>query len=277
MGSEELERLHQEIESLRAEVRQLRESTAKFVNGSVARDSKAQPEESRPGKGLAGELEEIEHEPERFKSFIREHPYYVAILLVIACAVAGGIYAAWRYLESYEVTSDARVVGDISPISSQVPGTVTKVLVNNDQRVQAGQPLVQLDASEYKLLVDRSRAMRDGARGRRSCPFAEQGGPGRNSLPLMATSPVMRWTRRGTWRQPHGRRWMRRLPRNTPLTPLSAGAVKVERHHRQRAGCGDSRGANRKCRRASAALPAGARHCPDRKSQDRSQFQRDPA
>jgi acetyl/propionyl-CoA carboxylase alpha subunit len=164
MGSEELERLHQEIESLRAEVRQLRESTAKFVNGSVARDSKAQPEESRPGKGLAGELEEIEHEPERFKSFIREHPYYVAILLVIACAVAGGIYAAWRYLESYEVTSDARVVGDISPISSQVPGTVTKVLVNNDQRVQAGQPLVQLDASEYKLLVDRSRAMRDGAR-----------------------------------------------------------------------------------------------------------------
>jgi biotin carboxyl carrier protein len=139
MGSEELERLHQEIESLRAEVRQLRESTAKFVNGSVARDSKAQPEESRPGKGLAGELEEIEHEPERFKSFIREHPYYVAILLVIACAVAGGIYAAWRYLESYEVTSDARVVGDISPISSQVPGTVTKVLVNNDQRVQAGQ------------------------------------------------------------------------------------------------------------------------------------------
>jgi membrane fusion protein (multidrug efflux system) len=164
MAPDELERLNQEIESLRADVRRLQQRADKSDNGSARPDDSAQPEDAGRESRWAEELDELEQEPRRLRSFIREHPYYAAVILVVACAVAGGVYAFWGYLNSYEGSSDAHIVGDISPISSQVPGTVIKVLVHNDEAVKVGQPLVQLDTREYQLLVDRARAMRDGAR-----------------------------------------------------------------------------------------------------------------
>ena len=84
-------------------------------------------------------------------------------LLMVAGAVAlialvfGG-FDLWRYLQSYESTDDAQVDAHISAISSRINGTITGVYVENNQRVKAGQLLVQLDPHDYAVAVEQARA-----------------------------------------------------------------------------------------------------------------------
>ena len=47
-------------------------------------------------------------------------------------------------------------------VSARVPGTILKVLVDNDFAVQTGQPLIELDPADYKVAVDRAKAALDG-------------------------------------------------------------------------------------------------------------------
>jgi membrane fusion protein, multidrug efflux system len=81
--------------------------------------------------------------------------------LSLAAVFAAGWYGySWwtngRFLES---TDDAYVGGNITPISPQVPGFVTEILVKDNQRVQAGQLLIRLDGRTYRAALDRAQAM----------------------------------------------------------------------------------------------------------------------
>jgi membrane fusion protein (multidrug efflux system) len=71
--------------------------------------------------------------------------------------LVGGV-AWWLYSRTYESTDDAQVDGHLNPIASRVAGTVTAVYVENDQPVKAGEPLVDLDPSDYKVQVGQARA-----------------------------------------------------------------------------------------------------------------------
>ena len=71
--------------------------------------------------------------------------------------LAGGV-AWWLYSRTYESTDDAQVDGHLNSIASRVAGTVQAVYVENDQPVKAGQPLVDLDPSDYRVQVDQARA-----------------------------------------------------------------------------------------------------------------------
>ena len=64
----------------------------------------------------------------------------------------------WNYLQSYEDTDDAQVDGYLDPISSRISGTVIAVYVNNNQRVQAGQLLIQLDPRDYQVAIEQAQA-----------------------------------------------------------------------------------------------------------------------
>jgi len=64
----------------------------------------------------------------------------------------------WRYLTSYESTDDAQIDGHLNPISARVSGHVTKILVNDNQFVEAGTPLIQIDPRDYQVAVDRAQA-----------------------------------------------------------------------------------------------------------------------
>jgi multidrug resistance efflux pump len=55
-------------------------------------------------------------------------------------------------------TNQARVHTLVVPISPQVSGKIVSVLVKNNQRVEAGQALFQIDPSSYQLSVDKSEA-----------------------------------------------------------------------------------------------------------------------
>jgi membrane fusion protein, multidrug efflux system len=67
---------------------------------------------------------------------------------------------AWIYFTSgrYVSTDDAFVKTDLATISAQVSGQIANVDVKNNQRVEAGQVLFQLDPASYRIALDQAEA-----------------------------------------------------------------------------------------------------------------------
>jgi len=55
-------------------------------------------------------------------------------------------------------TSQARVQGYVVGVAPKVSGLVTQVWVNNNQPVEKGQPLFEIDPSQYRIALDRARS-----------------------------------------------------------------------------------------------------------------------
>jgi len=74
---------------------------------------------------------------------------------VAAVALFAGLFV---YYFNRESTDDAQVDGHITAVSAKVYGRVAEVLVNDNQEVKAGQPLVKLDARDYQAALDQAKA-----------------------------------------------------------------------------------------------------------------------
>ncbi len=55
-------------------------------------------------------------------------------------------------------TTQARVQGYVVGVAPKVAGVVTQVWVSNNQEVEEGQPLFQIDPSQYQIALDRARS-----------------------------------------------------------------------------------------------------------------------
>lgn len=80
------------------------------------------------------------------------------IFLVIALVLVAIAIPLYRHIESYESTDDAEIDGYIYPVSSRVPGYVVRVTVDDNQFVQAGTVLAQLDPKDYNVAVANAKA-----------------------------------------------------------------------------------------------------------------------
>jgi membrane fusion protein (multidrug efflux system) len=69
-----------------------------------------------------------------------------------------GLVGLYRHLAAWESTDDAQIDGYVHPVSSRVSGYVTRVMVDDNQYVEAGTVLVQLDAKDYDVSVANARA-----------------------------------------------------------------------------------------------------------------------
>jgi membrane fusion protein (multidrug efflux system) len=79
------------------------------------------------------------------------------LALAALVIVAGlGMYL-WR-TSGRVSTDDAQIDGHITQVSARVGGTVTTVNVKENQHVEAGAVLVELDPRDYQVAVDRARA-----------------------------------------------------------------------------------------------------------------------
>jgi len=74
------------------------------------------------------------------------------IALLVAAAVL------WRHYAGWESTDDAQIDGHINPISARVGGQVISVKVENNQYVEAGAVLVELDPKDYQVALDHAQA-----------------------------------------------------------------------------------------------------------------------
>jgi membrane fusion protein (multidrug efflux system) len=73
----------------------------------------------------------------------------------IALLIGGGL---WFYSRNRVSTDDAQVDGHLVPVSCRVYGTVDKVLVEDNQAVKAGDPLVAVDPRDIQARLDQARA-----------------------------------------------------------------------------------------------------------------------
>ena len=76
--------------------------------------------------------------------------------IVVVLAVAG--FFVWRYLSTYESTDDAQVDGHVNAVSARVSGYVSSVNVDDNQYVEKGAVLVQIDPRDYQVAVERAKA-----------------------------------------------------------------------------------------------------------------------
>ena len=79
------------------------------------------------------------------------------ILAVVLVLVVGGVFL-WRYFASYQSTDDAQVDVHLYPVSARVSGYVIKVNVNDNQCVQKGTVLVEIDPKDYEVAVAQAHA-----------------------------------------------------------------------------------------------------------------------
>ncbi len=77
----------------------------------------------------------------------------VALLVVLA-----GAYLVWRHSAGWESTDDAQIDGYINPVNSRIAGYVTRVTVDDNVQVKAGQVLVEIDPADYQVAVESARA-----------------------------------------------------------------------------------------------------------------------
>lgn len=80
----------------------------------------------------------------------------IILLALIVLAVAG--LFLWRYLSSYESTDDAQADVHLYPISARVSGYVIKVNVNDNQWVNQGDVLVEIDPTDYQVALTQAQA-----------------------------------------------------------------------------------------------------------------------
>src|SRR5215471_11068680 len=97
----------------------------------------------------------VEHPPSRLQPAWQKYGVPLIVLL-LAIAIAVTITRNWNAWEGghvEQVTNDAYVRGDLTPLSTKVPGLVREVKVNDYQQVHKGDLLVQLDDDDFKAQV----------------------------------------------------------------------------------------------------------------------------
>jgi membrane fusion protein, multidrug efflux system len=94
---------------------------------------------------------------------VRKRPLYkrpvfliVAAVILILAAVFGTRY--WLYARAHESTDDAFIDGHIVQVSPKVSGYVAKVYVKENQDVQKGDLIAELDARDYEARVEQAKA-----------------------------------------------------------------------------------------------------------------------
>jgi membrane fusion protein (multidrug efflux system) len=92
----------------------------------------------------------------------RLRPFLIPLLIVLLAAGILGIttsqWNTWTGGRSRQVTDDAYVRADITPLSTKISGIVQQVAVEDYQRVKAGDLLVQIHDDDFLAQVEQAEA-----------------------------------------------------------------------------------------------------------------------
>jgi membrane fusion protein, multidrug efflux system len=77
--------------------------------------------------------------------------------VVLVAVIAAGVYY-FVFVGPFETTDDAFIDAHVSTVAPQVAGRVEQVLVNDNQFVNAGDALLQIDARDYKSKLTQAQA-----------------------------------------------------------------------------------------------------------------------
>jgi membrane fusion protein (multidrug efflux system) len=79
------------------------------------------------------------------------------IMAAVVVLVLAGVWL-WRYLSSYESTDDAQADVHLYPVSARISGYVVRVNVDDNQWVEKGTVLVEIDPTDYEIALAQAQA-----------------------------------------------------------------------------------------------------------------------
>jgi membrane fusion protein, multidrug efflux system len=79
------------------------------------------------------------------------------LILGLLLLVITGFFI-WRYFSSYESTDDAQIDGHVNSVSPRISGHIAKLNIQDNQYVQAGTVLAEIDPTDYQIAVARAQA-----------------------------------------------------------------------------------------------------------------------
>ena len=122
---------------------------------------KSKQADGRPAKADDGAGDTPKNgEKKTKKKGLKDHPLLLAAGVgVLGLAAIGGLLY-WLHARDFESTDDAFVDAHIVRLAPQVPGRVTRVLVDDNQLVQPGQVLIELDSADAETRVAQADAQR---------------------------------------------------------------------------------------------------------------------
>ena len=118
------------------------------------------PSRSVPGEGNKSSVDTSPVADRKSTARIYRSPRVRRRILILALAVVllvGGVFL-WRYLSSYESTDDAQADVHLYPVSARISGYVVKVNVDDNQWVQKGTVLVEIDPKDFEVAVSQAQA-----------------------------------------------------------------------------------------------------------------------
>ena len=86
----------------------------------------------------------------------RSHKRWILLGSLVVLAVGGAFL--WNYLSGFESTDDAQVDVHLYPVSARISGYVQKVNADDNQWVDAGSTLVEIDPEDYEVALARAQA-----------------------------------------------------------------------------------------------------------------------
>src|SRR5580658_8498464 len=86
----------------------------------------------------------------------RSHKRWI-ITGAVLVTIVGGIFL-WHYFSGFESTDDAQVDVHLYPVSARISGYVQAVQVGDNQDVQQGSTLVEIDPKDYQVAVAKAQA-----------------------------------------------------------------------------------------------------------------------
>lgn len=89
-------------------------------------------------------------------SFTNSGRFRVLLGVVALLAVGAGTW--WWMSQGHQSTDDAQVDAHVTPIASRVGGSVLRVPVVDNQVVDAGTVLVEIDPRDYQVAIDKAKA-----------------------------------------------------------------------------------------------------------------------
>jgi len=89
----------------------------------------------------------------------RSHKRWIILAAIIVLAVGGAFL--WHYLSAFESTDDAQVDVHLYPVSARISGYIQKVNVDDNQWVDEGSTLVEIDPKDYEVALERAQATLD--------------------------------------------------------------------------------------------------------------------
>jgi len=112
-------------------------------------------QENGKPKPSSPEEKEIPAPPPRKKGRKLKILVSAGIVLIVLVAV---IFYYLRYIAPFESTDDAFIDGYLTLVSSRVPGQISQLLVTDNQKVKAGDVLVEIDPRDYESSLSLAQA-----------------------------------------------------------------------------------------------------------------------